>query len=433
MDITRITRIRALVGAIAVAVCFTLRLAADNPPAQAQAPETDPFVKKDAPPPVPASGPIGNLVFTVEVYTTSQAEGAAILQGESSDQVRYQRVLDLTKTGKASFDNLFAATCSPGNQAVIEGVDIMLYPIGFFALDRKVPLVNDLKARNLGWRLVYKAASVLNNEATDLVVFLEGTSLRSILLQPLASGGTLPRPQFGTQRMNLKVVIPDGKIWFLGTMSTDPQETIDDSKMTLVFGKMEFVPLKTEDGAKPDGMLENQFSLYSMDRDKAAEILRQKEGPGSVFAAVQALVGSNEAKLEHVSAIRGTGSKSNSDEIREFMYPTTFFTDQSVTQDVGFSAEAATKFIGNTSLVSVDLTKLQLLQNRGELRGQTVTNAFDAAPLFELQSAVTSVNAPLGENEFVGTFSPPGNVGLLGLKPTGQVWLAFVKTSVANP
>jgi hypothetical protein len=409
-------------------------LSAQTNGAPTHAPESDPFVKKDASPPMPASGPVGNLVFTVETYTTSQAEGAAILQGESSDQARYEHVLDLAKSGNATFDNLLAATCSPGNQAVIEGIDIMRFPIAFGGLETKAPWPSDLKARNLGWRLVYKAASVLNNQAADLVVFFEVTSLRSILLQHLSSGGTLPRPQFDTQRMNLKIIIPDGKTWFLGTMSPVPQETVADSKMTLVFGKMEFVALKSADGAKPsDGILENQFSLYSMDRDKAAEILRQKEEPGAVFAAVQRLVAGNEAKLEHVSVLRGIGYKENQDEIHEFMYPTTFSNAESVDQDVGYSVEAATKFIGNTSLVSVDLTKLQLLKNRGELNGRTVTNGYDASPLFELQSAVTNINAPLGENEFVGTISPPGDVGLLGLKPAGQVWLAFVKTTVANP
>jgi len=434
MEITTTCRLgrSALAAAFLAVVLAAPTLPAQTNAAPGAAPETDPFLKKNAPAPAPPAGPISNLVFTLEIYTTSQADGAAILQGESSDQVRYQRVLDLVKAGKATFDDVLAASCVSGGQAVIEDCILMNFPIDWFIVEHRLPITRAYKGRNIGRRLSYNGDSTQNNKAVDFSAFLENTTLRSMLGETLSSGGVLSHPQFDAQRLSLgHVSLPFGRMSFLGTATSDATA---DTSTTLVFGRMDFVALPSAPAPKSTpGILENQFSFYSMSRDQADAVLRQLPQPGSVFSAVQALVAQKEAKLEHVAAIRGNGDKGVAYEVCEFPYPVSFDSVDYGTQDTGFSAEVATKFIGNTSLVSVDVTKLQWLKYRGTLKGATVTADYGPGPCFEIQSLVTSINAPLGENEFVGTISPPGDVGLTGLKPTGRVWLAFVKTTVASP
>jgi hypothetical protein len=204
--------------------------------------------------------------------------------------------------------------------------------------------------------------------------------------------------------------------------------------MTLVFGKATRFLLDpgTLKDVKPS-QCEHVVSLFSMDRDQAFRILDQKHTMDSAYQAVQSLLKTNQAKLEHTTVLRNSvGRKCDADEVSEYTY-STGEKHQFETQDVGFSAEMKASFDGPSPFLSIDITKYQMLNFAGHVNMEGAAPYNESFPLFALQSIVTNINSALGEHELLGTFTPPGDNGVNGQKDDGRVWLAFLQTTALNP
>jgi hypothetical protein len=441
---------RGLCAAILLTTGFLAApLAADPPPppSPASAP-TDPFVKKDAPP-VDETGPVSNVILTFESYTLSQADGAALLQENDTDQARHDRVLELVKAGKAHFDAVLSCATKSGQQSVVEQVDVLPYAIGFKFGPGKLVSATDYKKRNVGRRLVFKGQETTDHSRYDIVLFSENTSLKGFYNENVDNGTGeyyANQPLFSSGRVNtLPPYLPYDQIRFIGTYSPMPKDSMpqkvpasgskaEDSEMTLVFGKatrMQLDPGTLKD-VKPL-QCELMVSFYSMDRDQAFRILDQKQTMDSAYQAVQSLVKTNQAKLEHTTVLRtSVGTKCNADEVTEFTYSTGAM-NQFVTQDVGFSAEIKASFDGPPPFLNIDITKYQMLNFAGHVNMEGAAPYNESQPIFALQSIVTNINSALGEHELLGTFTPPGDTGVNGQKDDGRVWLAFLQTTAINP
>jgi hypothetical protein len=367
-------------------------------------------------------------------------------------KARHDQVLLLVKAGKAHLDAVICGASQSGAQTTIEEIDDTPYAIDFlFGLGpEKSVYADDFKRRNLGRRVVFKGQTTADHRFYDGSVFLENTTLDGFVNvsaddRPIAS--PTAQPKFSTQRVNTKPpYFFFDQIRFLGTYSPMPKDSwpqkapvsgdkITESEMTLVFAKATQVQL--DPGALKDvkpSQLELELSLYSMDRDKALQILNQKQEMDSAYQAVQPLLKAGQAKLEHMTVLRTiSGIKSNIDEATEFIYSSSAL-GELTTQDIGFSEEMKPFFAGASPFLTIDISQCQLLNYVGNLHVEGVSAPYnETQPVFGLQSIVTAINSALGEHELLGTISPPGNTGVNDQKDTGRVWLAFLKTTAVNP
>ena len=453
------------IGVILALGCLVPQLDADTPPspapatpAAAPAPtpaQADPFIKKDAAPPADETGPVSNLIVTLEVYKLSQAEGARVLQENDTDEARHARVLDLVKNGKARFDAVLCGAQASGEQANIEQIDIVPYAISFKVLSGKDILADTIKERNVGYRLVVKGQTTADNKHFDEAIFFEHSTLRDFAdLRLNINFGpnqfTAAFPQFDTERVNTKPpLFSFEKITFLGTYSPTPSDSLpprapeptgklEDSGMTLVFEKVSKLQLDpaTVKNNQPIAF-EHQLSFYSMDRDQALQVLTQKQEMDSAYEAVQSLVKVNQAKLEHLSIIRTqAGMKSNCDEVTEVPVSNGGLNAETETQDVGLSWEIKASFNGHwhAPFLTIDLTQCKLISKLDNLRVPGAAASYEGTrPVFGTQGVTTNINSALGEHELLGTISPPGDAGVNDQKDTGRVWLAFIQTTAVNP
>jgi hypothetical protein len=426
---------------LAAGLFFTHLPAAVSPPPApgASAPATpiasDPFIKKDVPVSVPPAGPAYNVILTVEAYDLSLDDGMKLIHENKSDQGRHDRLLELEKSGKAHLEMIMSGTQSPGEQTTVSQTEEFWYPIAFDFPNEKVQ-VTDYKQRRLGYRLIFKSTPVFDPKIGQIVLFFESTHLDGFLDQRIRKNEAtiIPTPHFANTEVQLKTFLTFGKSQFLGTMNSESKASqAKDPEITLVFGKMDLIPI-------PPGMpttsktvvLEHQLSLYSMDREKAVQVLDQKQEIDSAYQAVQALVKSNDARLEHLAIARTDGAKSEVKESTEYLYPNSQTGDQWVTQDTGYKADITPSFNATTSLVFLDLDT-QWLKYLGDLKGTVIVATHASQPIFEMPSATARLNAALGEHELIGTFSPATNTGLGDSASPGRVWLEFIRTTVVNP
>ena len=454
MELTASLIKRVTVGSILAFVCLAAPLSAvvpptpgnPAPPAQVQ---TDPFVKKDAVVPVEETGPVSNLILTIEVYHLSQADGARLIQENEEDQARHDHLLDLVKEGKASLDTVLCGAAKPGQQTTVQQSTILDYAVAFDPSQWKGIQGSDFKTREIGDRLVFKTSANPDGQSCTIAMFLENTRLRGFTDQDSGLNGPkgpliASLPSFDVQRTNnAPTYFPYEKIRFLGTYihpppasptSKPPGKPGEGPEMSLLFGKVSRMQLAP--GALANGRpahLEHQLSLYSMDRDKALLVLSRKQEPDSAYQAVQLLVKSNDAKLERLSVLRtDSGVKSNYDEATEIPYP--IGRANTTVQDVGFSEELRPDFPGHAQFLTIDLTKCQILSYLGNFRGEGIAGALNKdQPVFGNQSLVTTIHSALGEHELLGTFSPGENTGIAAPTESGKVWLAFLRTTAVNP
>ncbi len=448
---------RFIAGLILATTSLAAPMEGEAPPAppvvSAAPPQADPFVKKDAPAPPVESGPLANLVVTFEVYQLSQAEGSELIQDNATDEARHDRALELVKSGKATLDAVLCGVVRPGEQIVIEQLNLMYFPIAFDFLPEKGVAATDFGKRNVGYRVVVKGQEMLDKKGFNAALFLEHTNFGGYLDRFVRNGNTsqpyhVSLTRFDVQRVNtIPPVFPYEKTCFLGTYNPIPEDSvpskmtkpgspIPESKMRLVFGKVSRFQLNPATvQADPPSGLEQQFSIYSLDRESARQILSQKQEADSAFQAVQELLKTNQAKLEHLSVLRSTnGIKNNFEETAEITYSTGGAGPQFTTQDVGVGAEVKSAFIGHSSLLTLDVTKCQILNYLENLPVEGVAAYFNQSmALFEVRSITTSIHSGLGEHELLGTMSPAGDNGVPGQKDGRRVWLEFVQTTALNP
>jgi hypothetical protein len=401
-------------------------------PATNAPPQGDPFVRKAPPNPPDATwGYDCNLVLTLQAYDVGLADANLLLQQSDDDQVRYDKVRALAKGGKAHLIAVMAGAVSPGEQLQIEEVGTIRYPIAFSVYDGGKRIgFNDFKDRGIGIRFVCKPD---DPKGGRMVFFFERGRLNGFLNQQFQGGAVIARPQFAVSRISRATYLSFGKQQLLGTATYEPKFPVPDaSEITFLFEKADLVPVHPPIAKKPD-LVAYEFSLYSMPPEKAVEILNQKQEIDSAYRAVQALVKSGDAKLEHLNVGKiDHDESSTNDEVTEHPYPTLPEGTDSATQDTGYSTNFKSKFVGSVSL-EFHVLDTHWTRYLGELKGQAIVSGHGSQPVFETSGLKTSLNSSYGEHELMGTFNPCPDIGLSGAPVTDRVWLEFVRTTAASP
>ena len=437
-------------------ILFTATLLFVPRPLSAQtngASAADPFVKKDAPAPQPQKGPVVNIVLTFEFYEVNQTQGAQLLQQTSSAQARYDKLVDLVKRGEARLDALISGVQQPGQQSILEQCDIFPYAIAFQAtsVNSQISLrAADFKRRTLGYRVVFKSNEAADQKGCYVNLFPEHTRVAGIVDQSsLVNNLTceVPQPVFNTQRVNVGALLfPYGPIWFVNTFNPPAPLPVAAKKgqtagqpaepqMGLIFARASRIQYEpTAETVEQFAPLDVEISIYSMERDRAREVLAEPPKGESFYRAVQSLATAGQAKLEHIAVIRSpAGVKSNTSEVAEKIY-TTGGDDQWITQDLGFNAEVRTDLIGNGSLLNFDVTQCQFLTDLGPPQGEGLAGTLTASqPIFQMQSLTTKLNSALGTHTLLGTLNRAGDTGIPGQSDDGRVWLAFIQAANAKP
>jgi hypothetical protein len=423
-------------------------IAARADEASTQPATNSPPLSPTAPVAAEAAAPVSNLILTLEIYKLSQTEGANLLQENTTDQARYDHLRNLVKEGKARLDTLLCGAGMLNEQTAITQQDLMSYAITFGHSSKNI-YATDFKKRGLGYRFVFRARPGSDNQGCSMNMVMDHSVLKDFadqILNDQTGSFTASLPEFDSPRItNGPLSLAYDQIHFVGTLSEAPEESTppktpptkepaEDSKMTLVFGKASQVQLDpgTTPDAKPIG-LEHQFSLYSMSRDKAQQILSQKQTPDSAFQAVQALVKTNEAKLEHLSILRTyQGNKSAFNETTEMPYLTNGA--NATEQDIGFAGELKATPLAQTQLLTLDVTECHLINYLGNLPVTGLAASYNGSqPVFEVRNIQTALHCGLGEHELLGTFNSAGDTGIKGQKDNGRVCLEFIRTTAITP
>jgi hypothetical protein len=392
----------------------------------------------------PAKEPIFNVRFIVEVYALAQNDAAQLIAENAGGKARHERALELVKNGKARFEMLLGGVTKSGQRSVVEQVDEFSYGTRFPKGETNGPdMPADWETRNLGYTLEYEPTMSPEHGYCDMNMVPQQVSLQGFQDFAGQKGGAPGRqPIFDTRKMTTSVTLGTGKEEFLGTLSDEPQfgevEPQKAIEVRLAFGRVDFMEIAPPDPAGRSGVngtLEHQLSFYSLPREAAREILAGSQKPGDSYAQVQALVGRNEAKLEHITVLKTkSGQRAVAEEVSERYFATTpqpKSTGSSTTiekRNCGVTLEIEPT-IGSNGVVDINLVPqmVRLVSNPG------ISTTYPAQPVFECRKVTTSLSAALGEQAFIGTFNPPGNTGLNGQEDTDRVWLGFVQTTLAPP
>ncbi len=204
----------------------------------------------------------------------------------------------------------------------------------------------------------------------------------------------------------------------------------------LTFGKIDRVPVESSrQVTNRYAVLTNEFTSFSMEPEKAAQVLNANQTAESAYGAVQVLVKSGEAKLEHVMAeTTSPGIKSNVDDGADVIYPVASDSPSFLSDGIGFQLELTTEHLGeNTSVLLLKDVLTDWTRFLGTLHGRAVTSGKGDLPVFGESRIRTTIHAALGEHELLGTFTPPFDSGLDGPKSDGRIWLEFVRVTMPNP
>jgi|GEM_PF-1904238 len=453
------TRTAFVLAAALIAAATTLVAQTPSPKKPEAPPQGDPFINKGAERPGAAERrSFCNLGMILETYSLDQADAARLIGENQDGQAFYNQVRELVKQGKARFENVLGNVTQSGKRSALEQIDEVRYAAGYRAdlPTDKTPVPTGFLSRNTGDTFEWEPQLAPDNRSCNLVFMIQKIRLRGFenLSDPNQPKALFAQPRFETQRVTSSETVGAGVMQFLGTFSAPPQvqgaEPKTDEKaapqVKLLFGRLDVadIAVPNPQASQAGGNLELRLSFYSLDRENARAILADIPKPGAVYAALQPLLERHQAKLERLLVLKtSSGLRSTAEEIEELSHlgkTASKPDDKGVSPDnkndkpAGSYAEFSTRTAGltfdvepvldpNISVVDINLAP-QIVRVIGDLKGQ---------PVFETRKISTCLSTPLGEQAFIGTFSPPADTGANMEKGTGQVWLGFVRVNVVRP
>lgn len=396
----------------------------------------------------------------METYSLDQSDAARLIGENQNGQAFYNQVRELVKQGKARFENVLGSVTQSGERSLLEQIDEVRFAAGFKAdlPSDKNPVPTEFLTRNAGDTFEWEPKLAADNRSCNLVFMIQKIRLHGFenLSDPNQPKVKFAQPRFETQRVTSSQIVGAGAMQFLGTFSAAPQfqgaepkndeEKKASPQVKLLFGRLDVAEMAApkSQASQAGGNLELQLSFFSLDRENARAILTDIPKPGAVYAALQPLLERHQAKLERLLVLKtSSGIRALTEEVEEERFLNKLASkpdDKCVSQDkkndkpadnvVGLSTrnsgltfEVEPVLDPKTSVVDIVMAP-QIVRVIGELKGQ---------PVFEKRVVTTSFSTLLGEQAFIGTFSPPADTGANMGTDTGNVWLGFVRVNVVQP
>lgn len=454
----------------------------------AQAPAADPFVK-DA-----AGGGAGEdggrwkqCLVVLEIYAMDKADAQSVLDAERGSAARYRRVLDLNRAGKARLQTLSALTTKSGQRAIVEGIDEVRYPTEFNPPELKnaIAAPTAWETRNTGDSFELEPVIGPDGRTCDLNLVPQIVTLMGFKdVAGMADDSLISQPIFHTQKVTTSLMTQEGEITYFGTMTPPTPQGMANgeaaSEIWLAFMRVH-LPSPTAEDMKPrpgerSTNVTLEYSLYSLDRLEAREILAGATTLAAPWEKLQASLNARRARLEHVSTvITKSGQRAVTEEVHEVRYATEYTpegrrgsnettrktitvrpdakkedgesltteettinrSDVNSERQPGSVSALETRNAGVTvevepvvgpDGVTVDLNQVvSSVAYHGGLQVTGIATRYPVQPLFETSKVTSAISTIFGRNVLLSTLNPPGNDGVNGRTDTGRTWLLFVR------
>ena len=474
-------------------------------PAENNKAAADPFVKNPGEPAAagqPGAAPWRNCVLVLEAYALDKNDALAVLESERGSAARYRRITELAKTGKARLEILTALTTKSGQRAIVEAIDEVRYPTEFAKPAAKggIAAPTAHETRNVGDTLELEVILGPEGRACDLNLVPQHIGLLGFReIAAMADDSPISQPLFSAQRITTQTTFSVNEAHYLGSLSPATGHGAAGggaaSEMWLAFVRTNMVG-PTADEMKPPAkpmdwaVLNLEYSIYSLDRAAAREILVAPPALQAPWKSLQALLAEKKARFEHlVSMQTKSGQRAVTEEVQELRYATeyapaarptieetshrtattepgkpekqkpgeqekgvatktteTTTTTRSIpnseptpgspsafgTRNIGVTVEVE-PVIGPDGL-SINLNQVvQSVTLLGDLKTAGLAARYPAQPLFETRKVTTNLTLLVGRQMLIGTFNPPGADGVNERADTGRTWLLFVRASPNEP
>jgi len=466
-------------------------------PATSAAP-ADPFVKNPADPKAATANDLWVDCFTIfEVYALDKHDALSVIEGERGGAARYRRVTELAKAGKARLTTLTALTTKSGQRAVVEDIDEVRFPTEFMppAGNQGLAFPTAWETRNAGDTLELEPVVANDGQTVDINLVPQHVSLFAFRdEQARAVDAAISQPIFHTQKLTTSITAYNGEPLFLGTY-TPPANNPEDPKATetwLAFLRADMQgPTAQELKAvarppAPGNQLQLEYSIYSVERNAAHDLLAAPLPVGGAWEKLQPLIKGNQARFEHLTTLFvKSGQRSLAEEIREERYwteltpggrpsaietttrtvtagpsedltkpnqkrdyskNTTTTEHTSVSREIpdapptpGWVTAFETRNVGTTvevepvvgpDGVTIDInhvvSQTTLL---GKLKAPGIAEKYPWQPLFETRKLTSAQSILLGVHTFIGTLNPPGEDGVNDRVDSGRTWLLFLRAT----
>ena len=455
----------------------------------------DPFVKDAGLTPAgEEQGAWRNVVLVLEVYALPKDDALAILEGERGSAARYQRAVDLAKTKKARLEILTALTGKSGIKSMTESLDEVRYATEFAPGSMKgaVPAAMAFETRNVGDTIEFEPVIGPDGHTCEVSLVPQRVSLAGFRELAGAPGDpTVAQPLFVMQKLITSTTLEAGAPHYLGTLSRPSESGVADgaaAEIWLAFLRVNLhgpAPGEVKPPAKPFNMeaLNLEYSVYSMDRAQAREILVSMPALEAPWEKLQGLLQEKRARFEHCTAIKcKSGQKAVAEESHEVRYATGYappghtrtiettrratvtppeFPNRGLTaktsavetttverdtpnadgtpgaplsiesRNAGVSVEVE-PVIGPDG-ITIELNNVvKSVAHLGHLKTGRAP-AFLDQPLFEERTITTSQTITIGRHLLVSTFNPPGADGVNDRADDGRTWLLFVRALPNEP
>ena len=441
----------------------------------------DPFVKNaDTAPAGAEESQWKNVVLVLEVYALPKDDALAILESERGSAARYQRVLDLVKAKEARLEILTVLTTKSGNRAVTESIDEVRYATKFApgAAKGAPAFASAFETRNVGDTLEFEPVIGPDGRTCDLSLVPQRISLAGFRELAAAPGDpTIPHPRFISQRLTTNTMLENDAPHYLGTFTPPSENGVADgaaAEIWLTFLRVHVhgpVAGEVKPPTKPfDWTAMNlEYSVYSLDRAQAREILIVMPTLEAPWEKLQGLLRDKQARFEHLVAIKTkSGQRASTQEDHELTYvaeyaagvdsrdsakraeATTTTEKMTVERDTpngdgttGAPSRLETRSVGLTLEVepiigpdglTIDLSHVvNSVSHLGNLKTGP-TPVFLDQPLFQTRKVTTNQTITVGRHMLVGTFNPPGASGVNDrTDDDGRTWLLFVRALPNDP
>jgi hypothetical protein len=372
-------------------------------------------------------------------------------------------------------------------RAVVEGIDEVRYATEFSPPELKdaITAPTAWETKNIGDTFELEPVIGPDGRTCDLNLVPERDTLIAFKdVAGLADDAPVAQPIFHSQKITTSLTTLDGEINYFGTMSPPTPQGMANgegaSDIWLAFIRTH-LPSPSAEDMKPrpgerSGNINLEYSLYSLDRAEAREILAGATTFTAPWEKLQAALSARRARLEHVSTIiTKSGQRAVTEEAQQVRYATEYTlegrrgsketTRKTVTtrpdakKDAGESSTTEEITVNRTDAnserqpgtatsfetrdagvtvevepvlgpdgVTVDLNNVvNSVAYRGGLQVTGIATRYPVQPLFETRKVTTSVSAVIGRNVLIGTLNPPGNNGVNGRTDSGRTWLLFVR------
>jgi hypothetical protein len=449
----------------------------------------DPFVKKAGDTTDPSvNGEVWpDCLITFEAYALAGNDAAAVLQDEQSGAARYRQVLELAASGKARLEILTALTSKSGQRAVCESNDAVRYGSEFAppATARGIPVPIAWTKRDAGDTLEIEPVRLGDGVSCDINLVPQHVSLAGFRDLPgLTGDAATSQPVFNIQKMTTATQLKEREPHYLGTFSppTTQDESKDDTAPEVWLAFLHLSQPTTLAAGKPaakldpEGLIHLEYSVYSLDRTLARDLVIDPESVGAPWEKLQALLAEHKARLEHITTIKTKGGQRTvNEETQEVRFISGYtpqtradpegtvgrakdFEQKDAPQSgkvatteggagpgriPGFGGVFETENVGTSVTAEpvfsplgprIDINEVvQSVKYVGDLKATGVAAQYPAMPVFETAKITTSQSAPPGVRVLVSTLSPPTADGVNGRADEGRTWLLFVRATIGEP